>query len=69
MNTRISVAGLLIVLLILPYTVSADTWANEAIPFDENAACLEGPMAQFGGYIGNWHIEDSQLQDEGVTWT
>ena len=68
MQTRNSFAGLLIALLVGPNTAIGETWANEAVPFDKNAGCLEGPIAQFGAYIGNWHIEDSQLQDDGVTW-
>ena len=60
--------GLMVTLLLALYPAAAEQWANEAIPFQENAGCLAEPMAQFGGYIGNWHIEDSQLQDDGVTW-
>lgn len=68
MLTRIFLAVPLIALFMGPYSASADTRANEAIPFVENAGCLAGPMAQFGAYIGNWHIADSNLQDDGVTW-
>lgn len=30
---------------------------------------MEGPLAQFGRYIGNWDIEDSRLSEDGTTWT
>lgn len=46
----------------------AEHWANEAIPFNESAGCLEGPLAEFGRYVGNWKIDDEELQDDGVTW-
>ena len=62
------IAGLSIVILMQPQPARAEHSANEAIPFNEDAGCLEGPMAQFGGYLGNWNIADSQLQDDGVTW-
>ena len=39
------------------------------IPVDNEDSCLEGPLAQFGRYIGNWTIEDSTLNQDGQTWT
>ena len=60
-------------LLALPITLlfcsgyaSADA---SAIPADNVAACMEGPLEQFGRYIGNWRIEDSTLGQDGKTWT
>jgi len=29
---------------------------------------MQGPLAQFGRYIGDWKIEDSQLQKDGSGW-
>lgn len=40
-----------------------------AIPASDNAACMEGPLEQFGRYIGNWDIADSQLGQDGKTWS
>jgi len=44
------------------------TAAGDSIPVSEQDACMEGPMAQFGRYIGDWDIEDSQLDKDGSTW-
>ena len=33
-------------------------------------ACMQGPMAQFGRYIGDWRIEDETLsREDGKTWS
>jgi len=32
------------------------------------AACLEGPMAQFGRYVGDWKITDEQIKSDGSGW-
>lgn len=53
-------------LLLCSGSVLADA---PAIPFDDAEACMEGPLAQFGRYIGNWDIEDSQLGQDGKTWS
>lgn len=43
--------------------------ANEIeLPFGNTAACMDGPLAQFGRYIGDWSIEDSQLSKDGQEW-
>ncbi len=39
------------------------------LPFDNDDACMDGPLAQFGRYVGNWDIEDSQLSQDGQSWT
>lgn len=39
-----------------------------SIPIGEKSACMEGPLAQFGQYIGDWDIEDSQLSQDGTEW-
>ena len=30
--------------------------------------CMEGPMAQFGRYVGDWKIEDQALAQDGSGW-
>ncbi len=40
---------------------------DSSVPIGNKLACLEGPMAEFGQYIGNWKISDSQLSQDG-TW-
>ena len=52
--------------LLLAATASAD---NENLPFGNTDACMEGPLAQFGQYIGDWKIEDSQLAQDGSGWS
>jgi hypothetical protein len=42
---------------------------ESAIPIGDKAACMSGPMSQFGRYIGNWDIEDSQRSQDGSEWT
>lgn len=32
------------------------------------AVCMEGPMAQFGRYVGDWKIEDERLARDGSGW-
>ncbi len=34
----------------------------------DRAACMEGPMAQFGRYVGDWRIEDERLARDGSGW-
>ena len=41
---------------------------GSAIPLGDTDACMQGPLAQFGRYIGNWDIEDSRLSQDGQTW-
>ncbi|MDJ0910182.1 MAG: hypothetical protein QNI99_13375 [Woeseiaceae bacterium] len=33
------------------------------------AACAEGPVAQFGRYVGDWKIEDEALARDGSGWS
>lgn len=42
---------------------------ESSIPLGDKSACMEGPMAQFGRYVGNWDIADSQLSQDGSEWT
>ena len=37
-----------------------------SVAMTETAGCMEGPVAQFGRYVGDWNIEDSQLGQDGV---
>lgn len=39
-----------------------------AVLMDQTEGCLEGPTDQFGRYIGDWDIQDWQLQQDGTTW-
>ena len=41
---------------------------NDGLPFGNTNACMEGPLAQFGRYIGDWDIEDSSLKQDGSGW-
>lgn len=41
---------------------------QSALPFESRAGCNEGPLAQFGQYIGDWKIEDSRLSRETGEW-
>ncbi len=42
--------------------------AGETVPVRAAAGCMEGPLAQFGRYIGNWTIEDSIRNKETGEW-
>lgn len=35
----------------------------------EDNACQQGPLAQFGRYVGDWKITDQQLAQDGSGWT
>jgi hypothetical protein len=35
---------------------------------EESNACMEGPMAQFGQYIGDWKITDEAFAQDGSGW-
>lgn len=50
---------------LLSTAASAET---SALPFDSEAGCNQGPLAQFGQYIGDWKIEDSGLSQETGEW-
>ena len=39
--------------------------ADDSLPFAETDGCMEGPLAQFGRYIGDWKIEDSRRAQDG----
>lgn len=31
-------------------------------------ACMDGPISQFGRYVGDWKIEDQSLRQDGSGW-
>jgi hypothetical protein len=39
-----------------------------ALPFESEDGCNEGPLAEFGQYIGDWKIDDSSLSRETGKW-
>ncbi len=41
---------------------------SDSIPIGTQDACMAGPLAEFGQYIGNWDIEDSRLSQDGSGW-
>lgn len=52
------------------FAIAIPAFADEAaIPLGDKSACMEGPMAQFGRYVGNWDIADSQLKQDGSGWS
>lgn len=55
-----------IVGLFLASIVIAD---DDGLPFGNTEACMEGPLAQFGQYIGDWKIHDSTLAKDGSGWS
>jgi len=44
------------------------TAEDTSLPFQDSAGCLEGPLSQFGQYLGDWNIEDSRLSKETGQW-
>ena len=36
--------------------------------FADKNACMEGPVAQFGRYVGDWKIDDESLAQDGSGW-
>jgi len=52
-------------LLIMSYAVADDS----GIPLGRSDACMEGPLAQFGRYIGDWKIADAELARDGSGWS
>lgn len=42
--------------------------ADGALPFGNTEACMAGPLAQFGRYVGNWSIRDWRLSQDGSEW-
>jgi hypothetical protein len=42
--------------------------ADAELPFGASDACKQGPLEQFGRYIGDWTIADQQLSKDGKEW-
>jgi hypothetical protein len=62
--------GLLALITFFVVTLAIPASADEPdVPIHNEAACMEGPLEQFGRYIGNWEITDSQLSQDGTEWT
>lgn len=61
-------ASIILTTMILAAAVPARADEPE-IPIHNDDACMEGPLAQFGRYIGNWDIADSQLSQDGTEWS
>ena len=55
-------------LLLASASVAADDNGLSGVLMDNKSGCMEGPIAQFGRYIGDWDIEDEGLQQDGTTW-
>lgn len=54
-------------LLAASLAASANDLTIEDVAMAKTEGCMEGPVAQFGRYIGDWTIEDEGLQQDG-TW-
>ena len=49
--------------------LSAAAFAETSVlPFNSTDGCKEGPLTQFGQYIGDWKIEDSSLSRDTGEW-
>ena len=53
-------------LTICSFVVADDAFKSELFTADEG--CMDGPLAQFGRYIGQWKIEDETLSREDGQW-
>ena len=40
-----------------------------SLPAAAENACMDGPIAQFGRYVGDWKIEDESLARDGSGWS
>ncbi|NNF17740.1 MAG: hypothetical protein HKN70_13430 [Gammaproteobacteria bacterium] len=61
----------LLITLMLAMALSACTHVKTQTVdvFGDDTGCMEGPMAQFGQYIGNWNIRSSGLAQDGSGWS
>lgn len=57
-----------VVTIVLGVFISSSLAASPGIPTRDAKDCMEGPLAQFGRYIGNWSIEDSSLSPQTGQW-
>lgn len=49
--------------------LAGDLAVPAGIPMGNAEACQQGPTSQFGRYIGDWKIEDSQFARDGSGWS
>jgi hypothetical protein len=54
--------------LVATFFCTATYAETSTLPFDSEAGCTQGPLAQFGQYLGDWKIEDSGLSQETGEW-
>jgi hypothetical protein len=59
---------LLTVLLFTAFAPVPAIADDTASLFEENGGCMEGPLEQFGRYLGDWKIEDETLAQDGSGW-
>lgn len=62
------IIGLIITACALLIAIQASA-ADDELPFGDGSACMEGPLAQFGRYVGDWRVADSRLAQDGSGWT
>lgn len=43
--------------------------SEPSIPVANPGGCQEGPLSEFGQYIGDWDIADSSLSQDGKEWS
>lgn len=58
---RTTICAMLGMLLSPSPVIAAD---GTELPVGNDEACMAGPLAQFGRYVGRWDIEDSRLSQE-----
>lgn len=61
----------LCLLLLLTLSWTGRGYAGAGVPaavVGNDAACKEGPLAQFGQYLGDWEIADSALSQSTGAW-
>ncbi len=46
-----------------------NAFAGPGHAHDDDEGCMQGPVAQFGRYIGDWRIEDETLAQDGSGWS
>ncbi len=62
------ISGVVAAALLLSVQSQAQDTSLSSVLMDAENGCMEGPVAQFGRYVGDWTIEDEGLQQDGVTW-
>lgn len=59
-----TVSGILAAILAVSFAQAGEP----PVLFGDKSACMEGPVAQFGRYIGDWKIEDESRAKDGSGW-